>query len=366
VVAAASLVGLMAAAAVEPTSSEAQAAKPFKVSARIGWQQTPLYVRKGSEYSVEYKVGDWTVDYRNFDYVGPQGYPPSIDSQIYQGCKLNPNWPYAMLLGKVGQNGQLFSVGGNGFSNLGDVRTFTAPTEGSLYLRIHDDDRCLGDNGGSITVLLSTGKVPGTGDTFSYPMEKRTWFIGYNRHPEFNRKSACYGEPSTLLWHAGEDWGASINTPINAVGAGIVRYSSKLRNGALEDPSTTKTYPGGVVIIEHTLPDRSSIWSMYGHLDPAKITVSKGDQVTIGNLKIADGLIKQTYNGNDNTHLHWEMRYFFDGSGINSKDSKYMNSCSGIPGPGYTYPGRPDKFVANGGAGKTYSWTDPSAFVKAH
>jgi hypothetical protein len=169
VVAAALLVGLMIVAAVAPTSSEAQAAKSFKVSSRIGWQQTPLYVGKGSEYSVAYKIGDWTVDYRNFEYVGPQGYPPSIDSQIYQGCKLNSNWPYARLLGKVGKNGSLFSVGGNSFSNLGDVRTFTASTNGSLYLRIHDDDGCLEDNGGSITVNLSTGKEPGTGGSFKFP-----------------------------------------------------------------------------------------------------------------------------------------------------------------------------------------------------
>jgi hypothetical protein len=117
------LVGLMLVAAVAPTSPDAKAANGIKVLAKSGWQQTSLYVGKGTKYKVRYDAGDWTVDYRNFDYVGPQGYPPSTDSQIYQGCKLNSNWPYARLLGKVGKNGPLFSVGGKSFSNRGDVRT---------------------------------------------------------------------------------------------------------------------------------------------------------------------------------------------------------------------------------------------------
>jgi len=38
-------------------------------------------------------------------------------------------------------------------------------------------------------------------------------------------------------------------TSIVAVSSGVVRYSSKPGSGG------TTTYPGGVVIIEHTLPD---------------------------------------------------------------------------------------------------------------
>jgi len=230
-VAAALLVGLMAVAAVAPTSSEAQAAQSFKVRARIGWQQTPLNVSKGSEYSVAYKIGDWTVDYRNFEYVGPKGYPPSIDSQIYQGCKLNSNWPYARLLGKVGKNGSLFSVGGNSFSNLGDVRTFTASTNGSLYLRIHDADSCLGDNGGSITVNLSTGKEPGTGDSKSQALlapvnngVKLTVIHGYNdppyekQNPEVcsiaTKRDHCANQQFGLDLTPGSGWDNKILAPV--------------------------------------------------------------------------------------------------------------------------------------------------------
>ena len=42
------------------------------------------------------------------------------------------------------------------------------------------------------------------------------------------------------------------------------------------------------MIIEHTLPDGTSIFSMYAHLDPDKILVSKDDPVTKGQV-IATG-----------------------------------------------------------------------------
>jgi peptidase M23-like protein len=261
-------------------------------------------------------------------------------------------------------------IGGYPPQEVGSARTFRVSLPrgqtGRLYLGVNDQIAHFGDNSGYWTARIVVRRAV-TGDAFTYPMNlaDQRWFVGYDRHPVIAGKSQCYGVPYTDLWHAGEDWGASTAIPIHAVAAGVVRYSSKLKNGALEDPSTTKSYPGGVVIIEHTLPNGRNIWSMYGHLDPAKVTVSKGDRVTKG-MKIADGLIQQTYQGNNNTHLHWEMRYFFNGSGINSTASNYTKSCSGIPGPGYTYPGRPDGFVANGGNGPTYRWTDPSAFVKTH
>jgi murein DD-endopeptidase MepM/ murein hydrolase activator NlpD len=104
---------------------------------------------------------------------------------------------------------------------------------------------------------------------------------------------------------------------------------------------------------------------VYAHLDPDKILVGKNDTVTKGNV-IADGLKVQTYNGQDNTHLHWEMRYFADGSGIKTRSSNYTVSASGEPGPGYSYPDHPDYFVANGGAGPIYRWTNPSFFIENH
>ena len=161
---------------------------------------------------------------------------------------------------------------------------------------------------------------------------------------------------------------------MNAVANGVVRYSSK-------DPKTTKTYPGGVVIIEHTLPDGQLIYSMYGHLDPSKILVSastkeKVTTVTKGQL-IATGL-KPQVSDFDNTRLHWEMRYFYDGSEIKQAPN-YTGPCTtDPPGPGYTYHAddelaHPDNF--QGAIGKNpdgtlkykfFHWTNPEKFVADH
>lgn len=183
-------------------------------------------------------------------------------------------------------------------------------------------------------------------------LSKVTDLFDYNVKNPDRGTSKCYGVPWSETWHAGEDWFAPANTPVNAVAAGVVKYSSEKGSGG------TTSYPGGVVIIEHRLPDESLIYSMYAHLDPSKILVPKEGQ------KIADGLCNKG-RCTGNVHLHWEMRFFFDGSEINEAP-KYKKTCSGVPGPGYTYPGQPDSFVANGGAGPTYSWTDPSSFVETH
>lgn len=190
---------------------------------------------------------------------------------------------------------------------------------------------------------------------FGYPMDltqRTALFAGYDvNNAALSGNSKCYGVPMSLLWHAGEDWAAAPTTPINAVARGVVTYIGF-------------GYPGAVVIIEHLLADGTHIWSMYGDLDDKKLLVSVGSSVVDGQT-VASGLLPQKLNGQDNTHLHWEMRFFADGSGINTA-KKYTASCSGPAGPGYTWPGHPDGFIANGGAGPTYRWTNPSAFVRSH
>ncbi|MGH3937348.1 MAG: M23 family metallopeptidase [Pseudonocardiaceae bacterium] len=185
-------------------------------------------------------------------------------------------------------------------------------------------------------------------------VSQRTGLIGYDTHPSLRETSKCYGINFRELWYAGEDWFTSSGTPIRAVADGKVVCVS---------PADYK-YPGSVIIIEHQLAGGGKIWSMYGHIQKNLITVSVETVVQKGQT-ISNGLHRQTYRGVNNTHLHWEMRNFYDGSGIN-KAPHYSKSCSGVPGPGYTYPAHPDNFVANNGEGPTYSWTDPSAFVSSH
>jgi hypothetical protein len=101
-----------------------------QVSSRTGWQPTGLG-RPGERFAFQYISGSWSVDYRNFPYVGMEGYSDAVDRQIYQGCKLNQTWNYGLMLAQTDAQGQLF-------------------------LRIHDSDQCLGDNDGAITVKITS------------------------------------------------------------------------------------------------------------------------------------------------------------------------------------------------------------------
>jgi len=126
------------------------AATNITITSTSGWQQTGMTVQQGTQFMISYVSGTWTVDVNNYPFVGPNGYPPNIDKQIYQGCKYDSSLVYAMLLGQIG-NGPDFVIGQGG--------TFTASASGILSMRINDDDACLGDNAGSI-VLTGTGTVP--------------------------------------------------------------------------------------------------------------------------------------------------------------------------------------------------------------
>lgn len=117
------------------------------ISSRAGWQQTPLTLRQGEQFSIAYLGGTWTVDKRNWPLVGPGGYSSDMDQQIgYPLCKVDSRWPYAALLGKVGE-GAVFLADGGG--------TFTAERDGALYLQINDAVMCQGDNEGTVSVRVT-------------------------------------------------------------------------------------------------------------------------------------------------------------------------------------------------------------------
>jgi hypothetical protein len=127
-------------------------ANATSISSRSGWQQTGLQLNAGDTFYVEYKGGSWTVDYRNFPYVGLAGYSSDIDKTIAAGYKFDSSKTYGHLLGKVG-NGKVISIGSQG-------GPFKADTSGSLFLRINDLDTSLGDNDGAVTVGLRSSATP--------------------------------------------------------------------------------------------------------------------------------------------------------------------------------------------------------------
>lgn len=172
----------------------------------------------------------------------------------------------------------------------------------------------------------------------------------------------CYGVDWSRAIHTGEDWyrldGASTaGAPVYAVASGVV---------AKHSPGIS--YPGNVVIIRHRLPDGRDIYSMYGHVN--NVRVVEGQAVTIGQ-QIAQ-VIHQGYTGRTpsqhpayDAHLHFEMRWFLDGTniyvpGTNAYNYNYPSCTYAYPGRGYTYIIHPDNYPYPGAG-----YVEPSPFIQA-
>jgi hypothetical protein len=148
------------------------------VRSEVGWQAAPLTLQSGQAFSVEHRSGKWTVGYPGLARVGIDGYDAAADQEIYQGCKILTDQTYGHLLARVG-GGAPFVVAHSG--------TFTAPSDGRLELRINDDDRCLGDNAGSVNLRVATAGPatgpptgPPTGPTNGLKLYSADWSSGLN------------------------------------------------------------------------------------------------------------------------------------------------------------------------------------------
>ncbi|WP_129632455.1 M23 family metallopeptidase [Candidatus Oscillochloris fontis] len=153
-----------------------------------------------------------------------------------------------------------------------------------------------------------------------------------------------YGAVAAGSYHAGEDWwrnSGSAYQPVYAIGNGVVRYASG-------------SYPGNVVIIEHSLSNGETWYSMYGHV---YADVSVGQSVS-RRQKIAT-----IHDQGGNSHLHFEIRNFYIRDEVNGSQSACGNHRNYPPGPGYwplprcngNWSGRPaDK-----------GWVNPSQFINA-
>jgi murein DD-endopeptidase MepM/ murein hydrolase activator NlpD len=130
------------------------------------------------------------------------------------------------------------------------------------------------------------------------------------------------------------------NTQLVAVADGTVAYY---------DPSY-QSYPGRVVILGHPLSDGRTIYSMYAHL--GSVSVTQGQVIARG-----QPIGTVLYQPGD-SHLHFELRWFLDGTWIYPSNT----SCNGIVyGRGYTYQIHPDEFPAS-----DQGYVDPDAFIQAH
>lgn len=154
----------------------------------------------------------------------------------------------------------------------------------------------------------------------------------------------CWGVVWNRLLHSGLDLYRldgqdAANTQLVAVADGTVAYYNP----------AYASYPGRVVILSHPLGDGRVIYSMYAHL--GSVLVTQGQIVARG-----QPIGTVLYQAGD-SHLHFEMRWFLDGTLIYPSTT----SCNGIVyGRGYTYLTHPDDFPA-----ADHGYVDPDAFIQA-
>ncbi len=180
------------------------------------------------------------------------------------------------------------------------------------------------------------------------------------QNPAFGERANCFrtisgdSVPFSQLYHAGVDlfalndvgqvvWGACKHAPVHAVGDGVVVF--------LVDAGAE----GQVMGIEHLLPDGSRVYSVYWHVD--HVQVREGQPVTRGQV------ISVVHDMSWNSHLHWEMRTFRDGSNLfPAGTAGARGTCNRqIPGVGYTWDDDPARAHPD-----YYGYLDPIAFVEGH
>lgn len=100
-------------------------------------------------------------------------------------------------------------------------------------------------------------------------------------------------------YHTGTDWGISggpnFGESVYSIGHGVVTHADP--NGWGADK--------GTIVIAHTFPDRSVIYSFYGHLDPPSVEVVPGQCVARGEK------IGEIGRPRSSPHLHFEIRSIF-------------------------------------------------------
>jgi len=178
-------------------------------------------------------------------------------------------------------------------------------------------------------------------------------------NPAFGDRSNCFRDasggtvPFSQLYHAGVDlfalddagqvtWGQTTHAPVHAVAGGVVFY--------VVDAGSD----GHIVVVEHRLTDESRVYSVYWHV--SHVQVREGQLVARGQV------IAVVYDKGFNSHLHWEMRSFRDGSNLfPAGTAGARGTCNGrVAGVGYTWDDDPLRAHPD-----FYGYLDPVAFVES-
>ena len=177
------------------------------------------------------------------------------------------------------------------------------------------------------------------------------------QNPDLSHFSACFNLNMRELLHAGEDWYRMDG--LSTAGALV----TSVADGTVYD-ITLGNYPGYAIVIEHLLPSGQFIYSVYMHIENIPVGVIVGQPVLRGQMigtvldQPYDGLYSQ-YHSSDDSHLHFEIRYFASAANIYS-DHPNCN-FGDVAGRGYTFPGyHPDAYPNS-----SQHFTDPGSFIRS-
>ncbi len=178
-------------------------------------------------------------------------------------------------------------------------------------------------------------------------------------NPAFGNRSNCFrasGDetvPFSQLYHAGVDlfaldgdgqviWGGAAHAPVHAVADGVTL--SVVDGGS----------DGQILIIQHQLAAGEAVYSVYWHT--SHVQVQPGQPVVRGQV------IAVVYDQKLNSHLHWEMRTFGDGSNLFPPGTAgARGTCNGrVTGVGYTWDDDPARAIPD-----YYGYLDPTAFIES-
>ncbi|MEF9903437.1 serine/threonine-protein kinase [Streptomyces sp. P9-A2] len=127
------------------------------VGSDVGWQPVEkAVVREGDSVTVRFQGGEWSVDREQMPMTGPAGYDAENDRLLgfAEHCKVAPEAPFGTLLLRLAGKDAAPVLA------VGDAVTFQAAGDGVVELRINDDEGCLHDNEGELTVSVEVTHTP--------------------------------------------------------------------------------------------------------------------------------------------------------------------------------------------------------------
>lgn len=178
------------------------------------------------------------------------------------------------------------------------------------------------------------------------------------QNPALGNTGKCFvdrnGEniPFSQLYHAGEDWFALNERGRIALGKAAGQPVHAVANGIVES-ITLMGFDGYVIIVGHILPDGEAVWSVYWHV--ADVQIAEGEAISQGQT------LAYIHDRGLNSHLHWEIRTFADGSTLFPTDSAGgRGTCNGhVTAVGYTWDDDPT--TANPEA---WGYLNPVTFIE--